>query len=100
MLIPVFQDAEFARAGWRQLWQGWVDPARIVHEHHRLRQEAVRMAKGEIVVRDKESGGEKSAEVVRRALEETSVAEAYERAGIALPRKRPRFRLLRGGRDR
>lgn len=55
------------------------------------------------MVGDKESGGEKSAELARRALEETSVADAYERAGIALPalpRKRPRFRLLRGGRDR
>ena len=40
VLIPLFQDTEFARRGWRQHWQGWVDPARIVHEHHRLRQEA------------------------------------------------------------
>ncbi|WP_142386942.1 hypothetical protein [Mycobacterium hubeiense] len=39
VLIPIFADEEFARPGWRQEWQRWVDPAQTVLEHHRLRAE-------------------------------------------------------------
>lgn len=57
VLIPIFQDAEFARPGWRQQWQGWVDPARIVHEHHRLRQEAVGRSVLHAIVSSREISG-------------------------------------------
>lgn len=39
-LVPLFLDVDFVQRGWRETWQGWVDPARIVVEHHRLRAEA------------------------------------------------------------
>lgn len=39
-LVPLFLDIDFVQRGWRETWQGWVDPARIVVEHHRLRAEA------------------------------------------------------------
>lgn len=38
-LVPLFLDVDFVQRGWRETWQGWVDPARIVVEHHRLRAE-------------------------------------------------------------
>lgn len=57
VLIPIFQDAEFARQGWRQQWQGWVDPARIVHEHHRLRQEAFGRSVLHAIVSSREISG-------------------------------------------
>lgn len=57
VLMPIFQDAEFARPGWRQQWQGWVDPARIVHEHHRLRQEAFGRSVLHAIVSSREING-------------------------------------------
>lgn len=38
-LVLLFLDVDFVQRGWRETWQGWVDPARIVVEHHRLRAE-------------------------------------------------------------
>lgn len=41
VLVPLFHDTQFVHVGWRQYWQGWTDPGRIVFEHHRMRQDSL-----------------------------------------------------------
>lgn len=41
VLVPLFHDTQFVHVGWRQYWQGWIDPGRIVFEHHRMREDSL-----------------------------------------------------------